>query len=549
MKTLKELEEVATEATKMVSLMARIVPEEQKKEAYHALVCLYQDVVTHSQDYLATERSHGHLEQVALQAHYHKWQDKVKQSERRHQQWSQKPLMGYCLKPVAYVQLKRRTKKLRAIEGEWQQTVAWQCKLGSLYQQISDNVMEIGETLSAFERRLERKLAGQLNREWWTFYGSWCGCYSVEFGEPFHDYVKKLFAIERELKIEGWGAWGVTLYLTRLKEQMEDGTTEELLSYQVSQSQEAHLVGSELYTAMYQADGRGQEPKSQVQAVIRQLGGYLDSFGMLQLAGRFQLDLRLAPDSLFLETYAAKVRQAYPHGLLPKAYDLVEEEDEYQMIKAIHQFRMYLDRQNIFYIRANFQGATDYHKLLAFEEACIGQRGDAGRLDYRSNSAFHNRTSQHLPFFGQHNDKIKSHNGLSEFIVNVQDGSFATQWDVLRTVDGQSFFIWEGNQVVGLRACLVDSRPTDYDLSGLNGKEIVDTESFNYSAKDDRKVADSSHTLLDVAPANGKLGLEHDIKLQAKKTWKSQSVTTYGNQGRDKYTETHQIKLQEDSFL
>lgn len=468
----------------------------------------------------------------ALQGRQKKLTNRLMRISRWHEQLKAIPVLGYFLRDVG----KRKREQLTSQVSQIRQTI--RVKETASYQKLET----LGELL------LELCEGRELKRGWsdhpklsfreleticYQLYQEWHGLKRLSYLDrtEHRSWIYSLVKEERRLRVAGWQGAGIERYIRVLYQEGQClENHQSFLKLQQHFRQESCLVGSTLYLSMFErtAEGTPTQLQKKAQLPIDQLGGFIDEQGMLQLSGSYQLSTHLAPDSQFLERYAETVKRAYPQGLLPASYGFEPNSPGYQTIKQIHQFRMYLDRQNIYYIRANYSGATDYDKLLAFEKARMTVLGEKGQLDYRSNAHFHNRTSRRLPFHGQHNDKIKSHNGLSEFIVRRQDGAFVTQWDSLRTVGGQSFFIKEAGRVIGLRSQLVNSDPEAYELQGLSGKRIVDTESFNYSARDVAKQGDQSHSLLDVKPANARLGLEHGIKIVAKKTWRTQRATSDG---------------------
>ena len=96
---------------------------------------------------------------------------------------------------------------------------------------------------------------------------------------------------------------------------------------QREQHEAARQIGSELYTAAFEACALPDAEKALLP--IRQMGGYLDENGILQLPGAFSdgmtsasqsghlytFDPELAPDGRFLEVYADTVVRGYPQGL------------------------------------------------------------------------------------------------------------------------------------------------------------------------------------------------------------------------------------------
>lgn len=253
----------------------------------------------------------------------------------------------------------------------------------------------------------------------------------------------------------------------------------------------ARQVGSDVYTYMFEASE--MEPQKKVLLVLRQMGAYLDQNGMLQLGEGDGFAPDMTPHSAFLEDYAACVREIYKKS--GQKYRVLDD-------RMIHQFRMYIDRHNISYIRKHFKGATDYAKLLSYADYF------EMKLYYGEPSRHHNKVRKGELFEQQKYDKILTPNRLSEFIVDVETGTFVTQWDVLEIKkDGT-----------------IASGPEGYlKRAGKEQSTIVDTESFNYAPADYVE----AHHALDVAPAtpSGKvkrsLYLENQLKSMLKEEWES----------------------------
>lgn len=259
----------------------------------------------------------------------------------------------------------------------------------------------------------------------------------------------------------------------------------------------AHLVGSDVYTYMFSQSSL--KPKEKALLVITQLGGYIDSNGMLQLKNKDMFYMEMPPHSEFLEDYAETVRAAYAKK--NKTYRRLDNQ-------MIHQFRMYIDKHNIDYVRTRFEGRTDYEKLKKYAEEF------GFSLYYGEPSRHHNKFSDTVPFEGQICDKILTPNRLSEFIVNVKTGEFVTEWDILKNNQWQD----------------VLSAEKAYSSETMTAeKKIVDTESFNYAPADYVE----AHQKLDVLPASpskkgdSKLYLENDLKRKLKERWKSPNKKEY----------------------
>lgn len=306
----------------------------------------------------------------------------------------------------------------------------------------------------------------------------------------------------------GWDKRAVFAYLEAVDNKFgqfakgyegEQITQEEYLEQLDRVYKSAHLVGSDVYTYMFESSELKAKKKALL--VIEQMGGYLDENGMLQLKDGDEFYLSMEPHSVFLEDYAQCVRDAYQKK--NKTYKRLDD-------TMIHQFRMYIDKHNIEYVRNNFDGKTDYEKLKNYAAEFEFS------LYYGEPSRHHNKIQKDSAFDGQKYDKILTPNRLSEFIINVETGEFVTEWDVLKTKDTQT----------------VMSKDSSYKKEKESSqKKVVDTESFNYAPADYVE----AHQMLDVLPASPakekKLYLENDLKKLLKKTWKSPEKKIY----REKY--------------
>lgn len=302
-------------------------------------------------------------------------------------------------------------------------------------------------------------------------------------------YLEALMNLERSLIEDGWDHQAMQACFNHANQYLEE--LPDIYS-------EVQRVGSETYLRLFDASAYSDQDK--IALVMGHMHAMIDDKGMLQLNGGYQLDPEMPPHHLFLASFAKAVVSAYPKGLLPKNNPNTPEE----ILKVIHQCRMYFDRHNITYIRTHYSGITDFDKLLAY--------GKEHRLNFSKTSRLHNRYSAYYPFKGQENDKVTTKNGLSEFIINVTTGKFITQWDILQEKNGQ----------VGIFS-------KEYHPESLQAKEIVETESFNYSNQA------KEHQLFDVEPARANEGLEHPIKVVAKKYWKSEFWSFQGGNYFESY--------------
>ena len=253
----------------------------------------------------------------------------------------------------------------------------------------------------------------------------------------------------------------------------------------------ARQIGSDVYTYMFEESKIS--PKKKALLVIEQMGGYMDNNGMLQFGEGDRFAPEMAPHSAFLEDYAECVRKAYKKKNLDS--------------EVIHQFRMYIDKQNIEYVRGYYEGKTDYERLKAYA------KNFNMKLYYGEPSRHHNKTEKEEKFKEQRYDKILTPNKLSEFIIDTETGSFVTEWDVLKKT--------KSNQV--------QSKPATYkNIEKSEKKKVVNSESFNYAPAD----YNDAHYRLDVLPATPadsrkKTYLDNNFKRSLKKIWKSPERVQY----------------------
>lgn len=255
--------------------------------------------------------------------------------------------------------------------------------------------------------------------------------------------------------------------------------------------QSAHQIGSDVYTYMFEESKIS--PKKKALLVIEQMGGYIDKNGMLQFGTGDRFAPEMAPHSAFLEGYAECVRNAYKKKNLDN--------------EMIHQFRMYIDKHNIEYVRGYYEGKTDYERLKAYA------KNFNMKLYYGEPSRHHNKTEKKEKFKEQRYDKILTPNKLSEFIIDIETGSFVTEWDVLAKT--------KSNQV--------QSKTSAYkNIEKSQKKKVVNSESFNYAPAD----YNDAHYRLDVLPATPadrkkKTYLDNGFKRSLKKIWQSPKRAQY----------------------
>lgn len=275
----------------------------------------------------------------------------------------------------------------------------------------------------------------------------------------------------KELKKQGWDEAAIHCF-----DRQSQALNHEEQSNLFLQSQR---VGSEIYTAMFLACQLKAKEKALL--VIHQMGGEIDSFGMLQLHGPLLFDDSMSPDSRFLEAYADCVYDSYSTFLTSRALDDI----------FIHQFRYYIDRHNICYIRENYKktGMTDEEALCAYAKShsdgyCM--LAERGRL--------HNKYPEYVSyeqFYGERgqNRKKLTPNFHSEFILDGS-GNFVSQWNVLEEKNG--FFISDPMYYKEKYREKDSALAYTWEEARL---QVANTESFNYGRVNGRK-----HMNLDAVP-------------------------------------------------
>ncbi|WP_413476405.1 DUF3114 domain-containing protein [Latilactobacillus fuchuensis] len=259
---------------------------------------------------------------------------------------------------------------------------------------------------------------------------------------------------------------------------------------------ELHRIGSPLYTRLYQAYGRQTTNRvinwQKANLVLNQLEAQLDSHQFLQLRSRqFRIDPAMPPDALFLTLFAKSVQLAFRQRLLTN--------------QRLHQFRLYLDRQNEQYMRRFWQknGQTDEQALAQF----VANRQQANPQYWlrREPARFHNkyRIGQPMPNDFP-NRKRLTPDFHSEWLID-EHGQFISQWSVLKQSADE----------------LVISNPDDYQLTDAQCRQLLNGASFNYAHQNDQ-----THVQLDSWPPKR---YDHLLRQETFNAWRSPSKAIYQN--------------------
>lgn len=269
---------------------------------------------------------------------------------------------------------------------------------------------------------------------------------------------------------------------------------------------------------------KAKTPKNnRIMDVIREMGGYIDSHGMLQLKKGFFVGEKVPPHSSLFQKWADMVVAEYGDtGLLT----LPDEEG-----RMVHQLRMYIDRHNITYIREHFKekGMTDEEALKDYVFASNECGGLNGSKMLREPARFHNKYPSGSSYWqyqrGRENKKRLTPDFHSEFILD-REGRFVSQWNVLeedengRIISSIDYYKkqYEVNgkkkaeATIGYYGNTESNKIYTYTWEEFQ-QQMTDTESFNYASSND-----AIHKKLDIQPP-GKL--DPDIRRQIAKEWKS----------------------------
>ena len=237
--------------------------------------------------------------------------------------------------------------------------------------------------------------------------------------------------------------------------------------------------------------------------LIHKMGGYIDENGMLQLKKGFCVGENVPPHGKFFRNIALSVEKSYGETGLGEPGDLNG--------RMIHQFRMYIDRHNLVYVRKNFkkEGMTDEEALAVYVQTSREYGGLGGKKMLREPARFHNKypagSSYRKYQKGHENKKRLTPDFHAEFIID-RNGGFVSQWNVLEE-DGYGKIISDPGYY---REKYLKQGERAWEEAQ---RQIMDTESFNYASKNDR-----IHQRLDIQPPGV---FDADLRRQIAEEWKS----------------------------
>lgn len=325
--------------------------------------------------------------------------------------------------------------------------------------------------------------------------------------KEYDSYITGLRKQAEELKkVDGWDDEAVKNYINQVKSSTAKlQTGQEFYNKRDELYAQTKEVGSDVYTGMYAASKMSSRGK--LELVLKHLGAEVDEHNFMNLTSTtHKFSDKMPPHGDFLMYFRKDVILAFKDKSL--------KEDKSGLGQQVHLFRYYLDRQAIYYIRNNYEGASDYEKLLAYGE----EQGLT--FDYTTGANYHNRYDKDTDVFRRpYNMKVqvpqestfdqeKGFNNarMVEFIVNLETGEFETQWDA-----------YDQHKLPNGR---YDSNPEHYTHDELH--EIANTESFNYGPskghnEPNKGIYAGQHNRLDVTQPS-----DSELRQKAKSIFKSE---------------------------
>ncbi|CAD0123395.1 DUF1310 family protein [Streptococcus thermophilus] len=296
-------------------------------------------------------------------------------------------------------------------------------------------------------------------------------------------YQKRLTLISQKedaiMARDHWDSAIKPAYVAQVRSKMKKTSLTQLDKVLQDIDQESKEVGSDTYTAFFQASQLPNHDK--LDLVMTHMQVYVDKYQFLQLGkSGYKFSKKLEPTSPFYSYFREAIMETYQTDLGLGIDDLG--------IK-LHLFRSWIDKQSMDYIRTNYKGKTDVDKLLAYS------KDKKIKLDYTTGASYHNRSLGDFTY--PQNMKIQlpqtsvmgpygvSNSRFIEFIVNMDTRKFVSEWNVYKKRKDGS----------------IDSNPKHYKIE--DGADIADTDSANYglskgSNADLPAYLNNSHTYLDV---------------------------------------------------
>ena len=326
-------------------------------------------------------------------------------------------------------------------------------------------------------------------------------------------YQKRLTLISQKadaiMARDHWDQGIKPAYVAQVRSKMKKTSLTQLDKVLRDIDQESKEVGSDTYTAFFQASQLPNHDK--LNLVMEHMQVYVDKYQFLQLGkSGYKFSKKLEPTSPFYSYFREAIMETYQTDLGLGVDDLG--------IK-LHLFRSWIDKQSMDYIRSNYKGKTDLDKLLSYS------KDKKINLDYTTGASYHNRSLGDFTY--PENMKIQlpqtsvmgpygvSNSRFIEFIVNMDTGKFVSEWNVYKKRKDGS----------------IDSNPKHYKIE--DGADIADTDSANYGLSkglnaDLPAYLNNSHTYLDVRhPA------DNAIRRKMVRKWKNAKNVLNGGRYAD----------------
>lgn len=291
----------------------------------------------------------------------------------------------------------------------------------------------------------------------------------------------QLWGQKQKLEEQGWDESAIAGYFREVMAKPTSKTVAE--SWRQTQE-----VGSPLYTKMFQESQK--KPWEKIEQVFSHLGAVIEN-QTLQLTGEMRFDPQMPPHSPFLKKWAETIQQAYENKRITD--------------RRVHQFRMYIDRHNLTYVRRQFRlgQMTDEAALKVYTHAPEPQ-GLGGKKMLAERARLHNKQLKTKNYHcGKENRKRLTPDFHSEFIVDHK-GSFVSQWNVLE--------IDASNRVI-MDAAYYDQKYATVKEKLYFEQQLVNGESFNYANRNDEQ-----HRNLDILPPSQ---LDPPLRKQICRRWRS----------------------------
>ena len=193
-------------------------------------------------------------------------------------------------------------------------------------------------------------------------------------------YQKRLTLISQKVDAiitrDHWDQGIKPAYVAQVRSKMKKTSLNQLDKVLQKIDQESKEVGSDTYTAFFQASQLPNHDK--LNLVMTHMQVYVDKYQFLQLGkSGYKFSKKLEPTSPFYSYFREAIMETYQT-------DLGLGEDELGI--KLHLFRSWIDKQSMDYIRANYKGKTDLDKLLAYS------KDRKIHLDYTTGASYHNRS-------------------------------------------------------------------------------------------------------------------------------------------------------------